>query len=78
MQITRIPRQPMEPELVRVAAYARVSADKEMAFHSLDAQVDNYERYICYCIDCRCFCADRFCYRYAFRDFLLGSLCLML
>ena len=46
MQITRIPRQPMEPELVRVAAYARVSADKEMAFHSLDAQVDNYERYV--------------------------------
>ena len=46
MQIQRIPAMPKVPEVVRVAAYARVSADKDAAFHSLEAQTDYYQNYV--------------------------------
>ena len=46
MKITEIPAKPKEKENVRVAAYARVSSDKDAAFHSLEAQKDYYEEYI--------------------------------
>ena len=46
MQIQRIPAMPKVPEVVRVAAYARVSADKDAAFHSLEAQTDYYHNYV--------------------------------
>lgn len=45
IQIQRIPAAPKAPEVVRVAAYARVSSDKDAAFHSLEAQVDYYQEY---------------------------------
>ena len=40
MNIVEIPAKPKEEKLVRVAAYARVSADKDAAFHSLEAQTE--------------------------------------
>ena len=46
IQIQRIPAAPKVPEVVRVAAYARVSADKDAAFHSLEAQTDYYQNYV--------------------------------
>lgn len=46
MRITEIPAKPKEDKIIRVAAYARVSTDKEAAFHSLEAQRDYYEDYI--------------------------------
>ena len=46
MKITEIPAKPKEQKIVRVAAYARVSADKDAAFHSLEAQTEYYEDYI--------------------------------
>ena len=46
MKITEIPARPKERKVVRVAAYARVSADKDAAFHSLEAQTEYYEDYI--------------------------------
>ena len=41
-----IPAVPRPPKLVRVAAYARVSTDKDAAFHSLEAQTEYYEDYV--------------------------------
>ena len=46
MKITEIPARPKEQKTIRVAAYARVSADKDAAFHSLEAQTEYYEEYI--------------------------------
>lgn len=46
MKITEIPAKPKEQKQVRVAAYARVSADKDAAFHSLEAQTEYYQNYI--------------------------------
>lgn len=46
MKITEIPAKPREQKTVRVAAYARVSADKDAAFHSLEAQTEYYENYV--------------------------------
>ena len=46
MEITEIPALPKEKECIRVAAYARVSSDKDAAFHSLEAQTDYYQQYI--------------------------------
>ena len=46
MQITKIPAKPRENRIVRVAAYARVSADKDAAFHSLEAQTEYYQEYV--------------------------------
>ncbi|MDO4611857.1 MAG: recombinase family protein [Candidatus Saccharibacteria bacterium] len=46
MRIERVPAVPKKPEMVRVAAYARVSADKDAAFHSLGSQTDYYEKYV--------------------------------
>ena len=46
MKITEIPAKPQEEKTVRVAAYARVSSDKDAAFHSLEAQQAYYEEYI--------------------------------
>lgn len=46
MEITEIPAKPKEREIIRVAAYARVSADKDAAFHSLEAQIDYYKKYV--------------------------------
>ena len=46
IEIRRIPATPKVPEVVRVAAYARVSADKDAAFHSLEAQTDYYDGYV--------------------------------
>ena len=46
MNITEIPAKPKEQKLVRVAAYARVSSDKDAAFHSLEAQTEYYEQYV--------------------------------
>lgn len=45
MRITEIPAKPKNT-VVRVAAYARVSADKDAAFHSLESQAEYYEQYI--------------------------------
>lgn len=42
--IEKLPAMPKKPELIRVAAYARVSADKDAAFHSLEAQTEYYEQ----------------------------------
>lgn len=44
--IEHVPAKPAPPKTVRVAAYARVSADKDAAFHSLEAQTEYYETYI--------------------------------
>ncbi len=46
MKIERIPAIPKKLESIRVAAYARVSTDKDAAFHSLEAQTEYYEKYI--------------------------------
>lgn len=44
--IEQVPAKPAPIKTVRVAAYARVSADKDAAFHSLEAQTEYYEAYI--------------------------------
>ena len=44
--IEEIPAKPKEEKDIRVAAYARVSSDKDAAFHSLEAQTEYYEEYI--------------------------------
>ena len=46
MHIEEIPARPKEQKTVRVAAYARVSSDKDAAFHSLEAQTEYYEQYV--------------------------------
>lgn len=46
MQITKIPAKLKENKKLRVAAYARVSADKDAAFHSLEAQTEYYQKYV--------------------------------
>ena len=46
MKITEIPAKPQEKRTIRVAAYARVSSDKDAAFHSLEAQTAYYEEYV--------------------------------
>lgn len=46
MRIEEIPASPKKPKLTRVAAYARVSSDKDAAFHSLEAQTEYYQNYI--------------------------------
>ena len=46
MKIETIPATPKAPEIVRVGAYARASADKEAAFHSLGNQVEYYESFV--------------------------------
>ena len=46
MKITEIPAKPKEKKTIRVAAYARVSSDKDAAFHSLEAQTEYYENYV--------------------------------
>jgi len=46
MKITEIPAKPKERKTIRVAAYARVSSDKDAAFHSLEAQTEYYEDYV--------------------------------
>lgn len=46
MKITEILVNPKEHEITRVAAYARVSSDKDAAFHSLEAQTAYYEKYV--------------------------------
>lgn len=44
--IEEIPAKPKKQKTVRVAAYARVSSDKDAAFHSLEAQTEYYEEYV--------------------------------
>lgn len=44
--ITKIPANSPVKKAVRVAAYARVSADKDAAFHSLEQQVDYYDDFV--------------------------------
>ncbi len=44
--IEYVPAVPTPPKILRVAAYARVSADKDAAFHSLEAQTEYYEAYV--------------------------------
>ena len=46
MKITEIPAKPKKRKIIRVAAYARVSSDKDAAFHSLETQTEYYEDYI--------------------------------
>ena len=47
MRITKIPAKPKEEEkIIRVAAYARVSVDKDASFHSLEAQTEYYRAYV--------------------------------
>ena len=46
MRIEKIPASPKKPKVTRVAAYARVSSDKDAAFHSLEAQTEYYQNYI--------------------------------
>ena len=46
MQIEEIPPRPRPPQMTRVAAYARVSSDKDAAFHSLEAQTEYYRNYV--------------------------------
>ena len=46
MKITELPAKPKEQKITRVAAYARVSSDKDAAFHSLEAQTECYEQYV--------------------------------
>lgn len=46
MEITEIPAKLKKQKIVRVAAYARVSSDKDAAFHSLEAQTEYYEHYV--------------------------------
>ena len=45
MHITEIPAK-QKRVTIRVAAYARVSADKDAAFHSLESQTEYYKQYI--------------------------------
>ena len=44
--IRTIPAQPTQPIRIRVAAYARVSSDKDTMLHSLAEQVSKYSRMI--------------------------------
>ena len=46
MYIEEIPAKLKEPKKIRVAAYARVSSDKDAAFHSLEAQTEYYRDYV--------------------------------
>ena len=46
LQIEEIPAKPKVPKKIRVAAYARVSSDKDAAFHSLEAQTEYYRNYV--------------------------------
>ncbi len=46
MNIREIPGKPKKRKITHVAAYARVSSDKDAAFHSLEAQTDYYEQYV--------------------------------
>lgn len=46
LYIEEIPAKPKEQKIIRVAAYARVSSDKDAAFHSLEAQTKYYEQYV--------------------------------
>ena len=46
MRIEEIPAKPKEQKTIRVAAYARVSSDKDAAFHSLEAQTEYYRDYV--------------------------------
>ena len=46
MNVIEIPAKPKDDHIIRVAAYARVSADKDAAFHSLEQQQDYYDSYI--------------------------------
>ena len=45
-QVTRVPAKPTLERLKNVAAYARVSSDKDAMLHSLSAQVNNYSQMI--------------------------------
>ena len=44
--VTRVNLDPPLPKRKQVAAYARVSADKDASLHSLAAQVSHYSSYI--------------------------------
>ena len=46
LQIEEIPAKPKEQKTIRVAAYARVSSEKDAAFHSLEAQTEYYSNYV--------------------------------
>ncbi len=46
LYIENIPAKLKEKKVIRVAAYARVSTDKDAAFHSLEAQTDYYYEYV--------------------------------
>ena len=46
MIIHEIPAKPKEKKQLRVIAYARVSTDKDAAFHSLEAQMEYYQKYV--------------------------------
>ena len=46
LEIEKIPAKPKEEKVIRVAAYARVSSDKDSAFHSLEAQREYYNEYV--------------------------------
>lgn len=46
MRITEIPAKKKEKSIIRVAVYARVSSDKDAAFHSLEAQNEYYLQYV--------------------------------
>ena len=46
MQIQNISATKQEKPVIRVAAYARVSSDKDAAFHSLSNQREYYEAYV--------------------------------
>ena len=43
MTIIEIPAKIPEQKVIRVAAYARVSVDGDLTFHSLEAQRDYYK-----------------------------------
>lgn len=46
LKITEIAPRPKESKVLRVAAYARVSSEKDAAFHSLEAQQSYYEDFV--------------------------------
>ena len=46
LEIEVIPAKPKEEKQIRVAAYARVSSEKDAAFHSLEAQTEYYQEYV--------------------------------
>ncbi|MBR1689640.1 MAG: recombinase family protein [Oscillibacter sp.] len=46
LEIEVIPAKLKAEKLVRVAAYARVSSEKDAAFHSLEAQTEYYKQYV--------------------------------